>query len=78
MAQCVVPPRAAIVECNKCGTLYVPDRTKDRIWSCSKSFASFEKCPVCGYDDNDYDDTISLWKYNLISFFRKHFRREKG
>ena len=76
MAECVVPPRAAIVKCRGCKTLYVPDRGKDRRWSSDRSFASFEKCPVCGFDDNRYRDTIPLWKYNWIRFCRKHFRRE--
>ena len=76
MAKCVVPPRAAIVKCMQCKTLYVPDREKDRRWSSSRSFASFEKCPVCGFEDNMYSDTIPLWKYNLLRFFRGKFRRE--
>ena len=72
MADYVIPPRVAIVKCKGCKTLYVPDREKDRHWV-SRGFASFEKCPVCGYDNNDYSDTIPLWRYKLIRFFRGVF-----
>lgn len=71
-----MPPRAEIVKCRECKALYVSDRGKDRRCSSDRSFASFEKCPVCGFDDNRYRDTIPLWKYNLIRFFRGKFRRE--
>lgn len=70
MADYVIPPRTAIVRCKSCKTLYVPDRTKDRKWSSDKTFASFEKCPVCGNDDNKWTNTIPLWMYNLIRWRR--------
>ena len=73
MADYVIPPKTVIVKFKGCKALYVPDRSKDRRWITDKSFSSFEKCPVCGYDNNDYRSTIPLWKYNLIRFFRGKF-----
>lgn len=70
MADYVIPPKTVIVKCNGCKTMYVPDRSKDRRWRPDGSFASFEKCPICGEDNNRYKDTIPLWKYNLIKLFR--------
>ena len=75
MADFVIPPKAAIVRCSSCKALYVPDRAKDRHWhSINRGFASFEKCPVCGYDNNGYGQVIPLWRYNLIKLFRGGFR----
>ena len=76
MAQYVVPPRTVIVKCESCKTLYVPDRSKDRRWN-GGGFANFEKCPVCGSDHNEYKNTIPLWKYNLIRFFRRTIKYER-
>lgn len=77
MADCIVPPKVAIVKCRRCKALYVPDREKDRRWSVDGGFASFEKCPICRCDDNNYCDTIPLWRYNLIRVFRKVTRVEE-
>ena len=74
MASYVIPPKTVIVRCKSCKTLYVPDRAKDRKWTCGGGFASFEKCPVCSEDDNNFRHTIPLWRYNLIKFFRGGFR----
>lgn len=74
MASYVIPPKTAIVKCRDCKALYVPDRSKDRKWCGGHhDFASFEKCPVCGCDDNRYCDVIPLWKYNLIKLLRGGF-----
>ena len=77
MAQYVIPPKTAIVRCKACKALYVPDRTRDRHWAVDRGFASFEKCPVCGYEDNRYGNTIPLWRYNLIKLMRGGFRHEQ-
>lgn len=74
MAKYVIPPKTAIVKCHACKALYVPDRARDSRWRADRSFASFEKCPVCGYDDNNFKHTIPLWRYNLIKLFRGGFR----
>ena len=50
-----------IVRCRRCKTLYVPEKMKS---------AFFEECPVCHAADNDWENTIPLWKYNLIKLFR--------
>lgn len=75
MADYVIPPKSVIVKCGNCKALYVPDRSKDRTWCPDHSFASFEKCPICGYKDNRYNNTIPLWRYNLIKFFRGGFKQ---
>ena len=77
MADYVIPPKAAIVKCRDCKTLYVPNRSKDRHWV-GRGFSSFEKCPTCGYEDNNYRNTIPLWKYNIIKWFRGGFNGNKG
>ena len=74
MADYVIPPKTCIVKCSSCKTLYVPDRQKDRHWHHDGTFASFEKCPVCGNDENKFRNTIPLWRYNLIKLFRGGFR----
>ena len=69
MAKYIVPPRGGyciIVKCGKCRTLYVPNPNAHPFGR----LRNFEFCPVCGYDGNDYDDRIPLWKYNLIKWFR--------
>lgn len=76
MADFVIPPMTTIVRCRGCKALYVPDREKDRHWTSDRSFASFEKCPVCGYDDNTYRNTIPLWIYNIIKWRRGGFRKK--
>ena len=77
MADYVIPPKTAIVKCRDCKTLYVPNRSKDR-HMVGRGFASFEKCPTCGYEDNNYRDTIPLWKYNIVKWFRGGFNGNKG
>jgi len=68
MARYVVPPKyETIVKCRKCGTLYVPDSTH-------ASWHTFEDCPHCGYYGNKKKDTIPLWKYNIIKWFRGGFK----
>ena len=69
MADCIVPHRTAIIKCKTCGTMYVPDRKRDRHIGLGRYFA-FEACPVCGQDENGYNQIIPLWKYNLIRYFR--------
>lgn len=76
MADYVIPPKTSIVKCARCSALYVPDRTKDKWWSADQSFESFESCPLCGYSCNTFCNTIPLWKYNLIKFFRGGFKKE--
>lgn len=70
MAECVVPPNIAIVKCRECGALYVPDRKND-VHNHYGGFNHFEMCPVCNSNRNNYSDTIPLWKYNLIRWFRR-------
>lgn len=73
MADYVIPPKTVIVKCSNCQALYVPELDKSkRLFD--KSFGAFEQCPVCGYEDNRKNDTIPLWKYNLIKFFRECFK----
>ena len=77
MADYVIPPKTAIVRCRSCKALYVPDRSKDRLWT-DKTFASFEKCPVCGNGDNTFVNVIPLWLYNLIKYFRGGEKSDSG
>lgn len=74
MADYVIPPKTAIVKCSRCKALYVPDRTKDQWWR--SQVESFENCPLCGYSYNTFYNTIPLWEYNLIKFFRGGFKKE--
>ena len=72
MAKYIVPPKGEmIIKCRKCKTLYVPEIKKSNSWFFC------ERCPTCGYEHNDESDRISLWKYNLIKYFRGGFRNEK-
>ena len=71
MASNIVFPngdKTTIVKCKKCKAMYVPDKQT----TISEGFyrGHFEKCPICGYERNDWDNVIPLWKYNLIKWFR--------
>ena len=77
MAKYVVPPRQMsreiILKCCKCGALYVPDGKQ-------KGFlreTDYEPCPICGYSHNSDGQKITLWKYNLIKYFRERGRKEE-
>ena len=61
-----------LVKCYRCKTLYEPEHAGRKYGS---SDIYYEKCPVCGYDDNNYTNVIPLWKYNLIKLFRGGFRK---
>ena len=66
MATNLVPPKGScIVRCRQCRGMYVPETTKT-----NSGEVYFERCPFCGYSSNNYKNTIPLWKYNLIKFFR--------
>ena len=66
MAKYVVPSRhETIIKCERCKTLYVPERNGN---------VFYEKCPVCRYDLNTDINKISLWRYNLIKWFRGGFK----
>ena len=78
MAKYVVPPKEIIAKCYRCGTMYVPDREKSEFDKYFKDFEGFEPCPVCGRKRNGFGDTIPLWRYNLIKFFRGGFRKQNG
>lgn len=70
MAKYVVPSPSTeiIIKCYRCKTLYVPEKKQ------FEGSAFFEDCPVCGCSGNDYDNRISLWRYNLIKFWRGLFK----
>ena len=64
MADYLVPPKgSSMVKCNRCGGLYLPDIFKTRN-------GYFEPCPFCNDMFNTYKNTIPIWRYNLIKFFR--------
>ena len=68
MAEHIVKPlgkETILLKCDQCKTLYEPDRNFEK-----NHFYTFEPCPVCGYERNDWRNVIPLWKYNLIKFFR--------
>jgi len=76
MAKFIVPPRKRkdeyLVKCYSCGCLYMPEfRQKERLTD-----GNFEPCPSCGYKHNTEGNCISLWKYNIIKFFRGGFDKE--
>ena len=76
MAKHVVPSISLehiLIKCYKCKTMYEPEKSKERYFG----GVVYEKCPVCGYDDNNYSNVIPLWKYNLIKYLRGGFR-ERG
>lgn len=66
MAEYLVPPKGScIVRCKHCGGLYMPtSKTKYHSVIC------FEECPFCGEVSNTIVNTIPVWKYNLLKFFR--------
>ena len=71
MASHIVFPngdKTTIVKCKNCKAMYVPDSQIPISEGYHEGY--FEKCPICGYDRNDWDNTISLWKYNLIKWIR--------
>lgn len=74
MADYVIPPKEVIVRCRCCKALYVPDLNMSYVFH--GAFRHFEKCPVCNFEKNDEEDTIPLWKYNLIKLVRGGFRNE--
>ena len=76
MAKFIVPPRKRkdeyLVKCYSCGCLYMTEfRQKERLTD-----GNFEPCPSCGYKHNTEGNCISLWRYNLIKFFRGGFDKE--
>lgn len=78
MAKHVVPSISLehiLIKCYKCKTMYEPEEEKSEEWGSGR--VVYEKCPVCGYDSNDYSNVIPLWKYNLIKYLRGGFR-ERG
>ena len=74
MAKYVVPPRkknsTTIVKCYYCGTMYVPEKREYNGY--------YEKCPTCHSSTNSNTNTIPLWKYNLIKYWRGLFSREQS
>ncbi len=62
MAKFVVP-HTPIVLCKICRTMYVPEKMDEQF---------FEDCPVCGFGMNKKNNTIPIWRYNLIKFWREH------
>ena len=72
MAKYVVPPRhETIIKCRKCRTMYVPDCGHPKQGTV---YSEWEECPYCGYYGNRKKDTIPLWKYNIIKWFRGGFK----
>lgn len=66
MADFMVPPHGScMIKCKGCKGLYMPESTNT--WA---GDTYFEKCPFCGCTSNTYKNTIPIWKYNLIKFFR--------
>lgn len=77
MADYIVPPKRRkdipILKCYKCGALYVADTKKVPVMFSLR----YEKCPVCGFEQNDDEQRIPLWQYNLIKWFRGGFREQR-
>ena len=72
MAEHIVKPigkETIIIKCRQCKTLYVPDKN-----FVASRFYTFEPCPVCREENNQWDHVIPLWKYNLIKAFRGMFK----
>ena len=68
MAKYIVPPKSdPIIKCKVCKTLYVAERCSN------SSFYVYEECPHCGCEYNTENQRISLWRYNLIKYFREGF-----
>lgn len=57
-----------LIKCYRCKALYSTDQPPRR--SLSGSLNVYEPCPVCGCSVNDYENVISLWRYNLIRWLR--------
>ena len=76
MAKYVVPSNKKVetppilLKCYKCKTLYSPER-------CDSITLYFEDCPICGFRKNTVENEISLWRYNLIKYWRGLFNRDK-
>ena len=76
MAKYIVPPRQkkqVLIKCWACKTLYAPDMNNHPFGDKNK----YESCPVCKTDTNGHENEISLWRYNLIKYWRGLFDREQ-
>ena len=63
MATALVPPKGScIVECKNCCGVYLPSKLPE--------YGKFEACPFCGCKYNSLEDTIPVWRYNIIKWFR--------
>ena len=66
MAEALVPPHGScILKCKKCKGLYIPEKIK-----IDYNTARYDPCPFCGYRHNSEKNTIPVWIYNLLKFFR--------
>ena len=57
-----------LIKCYRCKALYSTDKPLNYGTIIS---GVYEPCPVCGCRINDNDNKISLWRYNLIKWWRE-------
>lgn len=66
MAEFLVPPKGScIIKCKRCKGLYVPETIETEFGR-----VKYEPCPFCGFQQNTYKNTIPVWMYNLLKWFR--------
>ena len=66
MAEALVPPHGScIIKCKKCKGLYIPETIKT-----DSNSVRYDSCPFCGCRYNNEKNTIPVWMYNLLKFFR--------
>ena len=62
MSKALVPPHGScIIRCKKCKGLYTPENITGKY---------YDVCPFCGTETNGVEQTIPVWFYNLLKFFR--------
>lgn len=62
MSKALVPPHGScIIRCKKCKGLYTPENITGKY---------YDVCPFCGAETNGVEQTIPVWLYNLLKFFR--------
>ena len=76
MARYIVPPKkpkaVVLLKCYSCGALYSPEGKGKKFFTS----IDYEPCPECGYEHNSDGQKISLWRYNLIKWWRDTTSRE--
>lgn len=61
-----------LIKCWRCKALYSTDQP---LGPDGDGHVCYEKCPACGFCLNGREEEVSLWRYNLIKFWRERIAR---